>query len=450
MPGLSTEYLIVGNSVAAIGAIEAIRELDSGGSIVLISDEGFPVYSRPLISQYLTGERDLDGILYRSRDFYRRMNVNAILGVRVTGVDYPARVVSTASGDEIHYKKLLLATGARPALPPISGIDLPGVFTFTTLADAIQIREYLPRVRDVVIVGGGLIGLQAAEALARLDLKVSVVEFMPRILSPVLDQAASDIVASLFSQNGVDILTSKAASEIVAGPAGSAGAVVLKDGTALPCDMVIVATGVSPRIDLAKPDAGDSCSHPATGRGIFVNGRMETTMPGVYAAGDVAIGMDLLTGAARAIPIWPNAYLQGRIAGLNMAGKPTAFRGGLAMNAFHFFGLPAVSAGIFDPPKESEPGTKWEILYELKPDMRFYRKLVLRDNKVVGMIGIGAGVERAGVIVGCMANQINCESFKVGLLRDPGIGLFPGPIRRGMILGQVGAGWWRSEEAGAV
>ena len=454
-----SKYMIIGNSVAAIGAVEAIRQIDLNGSIMIISDEIFPAYSRPLISQYVTGEKDLDGLLYRPRDFYQRMKVETLLGVRATGIDYSNKIVSTSTGEEISYGKLLLATGARPGVPPIKGLGLPGVFTFTTLLDAMKIRDYLPKVKEIVIIGGGLIGLQAAEALARLNRKVTVVEFMPRILSPVLDQTGADMVMNLFARNGVEILTGKAASEIIPdtdGSAdgstdGSAGAVVLKDGTSLPCDMVIIATGVVPRLELARSEAGNSHGCPETGRGILVNDAMETTVPGVYAAGDAALGKDLLSGAARPLPIWPNAYLQGRVAGLNMAGRHSSFRGGLAMNAIHFFGLPVVSAGIFDAPEKDESGAEWEMVSELKREKGFYRKIVLRGNKAVGMIGIGDGVERAGVIVGCIANQIDCKSFKIDLLRNPGISLFPGSIRQGMTFGRIGNEWWRSrEEAGVV
>lgn len=497
----SAKYVIIGGSVAAVGAIEALRAEDPGSPLALVTEDRVSPYSRPLISHYLTGERDLDGIRYRPPDFYSRLGVKTFLQTRATRVDFPDHCVHAEgpAGEayEITYEKLLLATGSRPVRPPIQGLEAQGVFSFTSLEDAEAIRAFLPRVKAVVVIGGGLIGLQAAEALSNLGRQVAVVEFQPRILSPVLDAVASGYVEQAFAAHGVRILTSAAAQRVLVDSAGSVAGVALKDGQVLPCQMVIVAAGVTPRTELAGAGFAPAPA-PGAPRAIGVDERMQVQADlqasggaAVYAAGDAALGPDLLSGAARPLPIWPNAYLQGRVAGLNMAGRPTRFRGGLSMNSSHFFGLPVVSAGLFDVPEGADP-QEWEVLtlsadgtppaaarpghaprvgtsssFAVRPGARpgraaarsgagpghpqvpvasgagpFYRKIILRHGRIVGLVAVGAGIDRAGVLVGAMANGVDCSRCKEDLLRNPGIAALPEQVAAAMRTGRFGSHWW--------
>lgn len=420
------DYVIVGSSVAAVAAVEAIRGVDGTGSVLVLGEEKVAAYSRPLISHHFAGKRDVVDMIYPRPGFWDKMGTTVRIGTRVVSCDLKRKTVTTDKGDDIGYGVLLLATGSRPGVPPIEeGLELDGVFTLTNLEDSQNIKEYLPRVRRVCVIGGGLIGLQAAEALIELGRQVTVVEFMERILGRVFDDVASSVVEELFREHGAEIMTRASARRIVPSQSGPArvGEVVLQDGTRIPADMVIVATGVAPRKELADA-AGIE-----TNVGILVDRFMRTSALDVFAAGDVAEGHDLLTGTRRAIPLWPNAYLQGRIAGLNMAGRQTTFPGGVAMNAAHFFGFPAVSAGIFDPSADAE----YDVLQEYRPEKKTYRKLVTRNGCPVGFIFTGDAVDRSGVILGLIRARVGISDCKEELFKCPGLAALPEPLRREMM-----------------
>lgn len=414
------KYVIIGNSAAGVGAAEAIREVDGSGSLALISDEPIHAYSRALIAFYLMGQVSRERLSYRREDFYQVNGIDAILGRRAEKIDFSRRRIHLTSGDELGYEKLLLATGGRPVRPPIPGIELEGVHTFQSLADAEAVRESLAAVRvakaggrpRAVVVGGGLIGLQAAEALADLGFQVDVVELMGRVLSPVLDATASGIIQDLFERRDVRIHTGVAVREIRPDPKvpRRADGVRLGDGAEIPTDLVIMAVGVVPQTELV---AGTAVK---VNKGIVTDQKGETSVPGVYAAGDVAETYDAILGATRPLPIWPKAYYGGRVAGLNMAGKAVENPGDVAMNASHFFGFPAVSAGIHDPEAVASAGAKagagFEVLAEQDEATGYYKKLVLRDGQIVGMVCLGDAVDRSGIILGLMKERVDVEPFK--------------------------------------
>ncbi len=424
------DYVMVGNSVAAVAAVEAIREVDGAGSILVLGEEGVPAYSRPLISEFFAGRRDIADMVYPRPGFYEDMDATVRTSTKVVACDIRAGTVTTAAGERIAYRALLLATGSRAGMPRIEGLNLEGVFTLTSIEDSQGIKEYLPRVRRACVIGGGLIGLQAAEALMGLGRQVVVVEFLDRVLARVFDSTGSSLIADLFTSRGATILTGVATRALRAGDADPTrvAEVVLADGTRIPADMVIVATGVVPRRELAESAGMD------TAAGILVDRFMRTSAPGVFAAGDVAEAHELLTGTRRVVPLWPNAYLQGRVAGLNMAGQDTPFPGGLAMNSSHFFGFPAMSAGMFDPPAEDG----YEVLQEYRPGERFYRKLVLKDGRLVGFVSAGDAVDRSGVILGLIRAGADVSGCEGAILKCPGLVALPEPLRRRMLRGAVG------------
>ncbi|MEW5944937.1 MAG: FAD-dependent oxidoreductase, partial [bacterium] len=216
------EYLILGNSTAGVAAAEAIRSVDREGKLAIVSEEPYHTYSRPLISYLITGERDVERMGYRSGDFYERIGGRVFLGVKVERIDCEGRKVVTSGGEGIGFGKLLIATGGRAIIPPIAGVEREGVFTFTSYDDARRVKDYIERggCDEGVVVGGGLIGLQAAEALCRAGLKVTVVELLARVLAPVLDEEGSRLVEEVFRRNGVRIVTGVGAKEIRGGAVG--------------------------------------------------------------------------------------------------------------------------------------------------------------------------------------------------------------------------------------
>jgi len=417
---MRTKYLIVGNSAGGIGAAEAIRQVDKAGSIIIISDEPYPAYSRPLISEYLAEGRPLEKMLFRPADFYEKNNIRTLLGRKVERFDIDEHAIELESGQGIIWGKLLLATGGVPVVPPIEGIEAGEVFTFTKLDDAKTIDHFLdeyPKRRGrAVVIGGGLIGVSVTEALVKRGVEVSIVEMKERILNTILDEEASVLEEKTLRRAGVSIITGHTVAEIN-GSSGTVSSVTMDDGCRIPCDLVIVAIGVLPRIELVS---GNGIK---TNRGIVVDRYMTTSSPDVYACGDAAEAFDFVYGENRLNPIWPNAYLGGRIAGFNMAGVTREYQGGTAMNSLKYFGLAVVSAGMLNPPDNS-----YELLSK-KYD-HSYKKVILKDGLVVGMVFAG-DIEKAGIVFGLMKDRVKVDDFKQALVaQDFGLVSLPEEIWR--------------------
>ena len=405
-----TNYLIIGNSAGGIGAAEAIRQVDKKGSLVIISDEPYPSYSRPLISKYLSHNRDLEGMLYRPADFYDRNHITTMFGEKVTSLDLESHAAELDDG-KIVWEKLLLATGGKPIVPKMKGDDKKGVFSFITLNDAKAIDGFLYKVGEAVVIGGGLIGMSVTEALIKRGLNVNVIEMKDRILNTILDEEASLIADETIRQFGVKIITDHTVAEIT-GKEMVTG-VILNDGKRIPCNLVVIAIGVLPRTELAL-SAGIKVN-----RGMLVDNFMRTSHPDVYSCGDAAEAYDFLYGSNRVIPIWPNAYLEGKVAGYNMAGVETEYSGGTAMNSLNYFGLDIATAGMVNPPE----GDECEIISARNGIS--YQKIILRKDRLVGMVFVGE-IEKSGMLFGLMRDQVDVGGFKQTLLtNDFGLASLP-------------------------
>ena len=401
------KYLIIGNSAGAIGAVEAIRQIDGSGSLMIVSNEPYPSYSRPLISDYLAGDRVLEGMLYRPLDFYNRLNINTILGNGVSKLDLKRHKVNLSDGTKVSFEKLLIATGGKPIVPPMEGLNKNGVFTFTTLDDAKNIAKIIDKVQKVVVIGGGLIGISVTEALTKCGKQVTVIELMDRILGAVLDEEASCMAEQAVREAGVDIRTGHTVKKIVGKNTNdsSVGGVILDDGQQLDCDIVIVAIGVVPKTDLAK-EAGINVN-----RGIVVDRHMATSAASIYACGDVSEPFDFIFGANRVVPIWPNAHIGGRIARYNMAGKEIEYDGGTVMNSLKYFKFPVISAGLVNPPADGD----YEILSCKKNGQ--YRRILLNDGKIIAIVFV-RDIGKAGIFFGLMREGIDVSDIKDSLLDD--------------------------------
>jgi NAD(P)H-nitrite reductase large subunit len=400
---LTTRYLIIGNSAGGIGAAEAIREVDKAGSIIMISDEPYPSYSRPLISKYLTRERTLETMLYRPPEFYSRNNITPVLGKKVRSLGLGDRTAELENGEHISWEKLLIASGGVPIVPKMEGSGKRGIFTFTTLDDAKAIDEFIENASSAVVIGGGLIGISVTEALKKREVKVTVVEMKDRILNTILDEQASSIAEEALKKAGIKIITGHTVAEIT-GKELVRG-VTLDNGEDIPCSMVIVAIGVSPRTELARG------TEIKLNRGIVVDSQMATNYPGVYSCGDAAEAYDFVYCVNRLTPIWPNAYIGGRVAGYNMAGVKAEYPGGTGMNSLNYFGLDIAAAGIAVPPE----GDGYELMNKQKDGI--YQRIVLKDDLIVGIVLVGA-IEKAGILFSLMRDRVKVSNFKKMLLSD--------------------------------
>jgi NAD(P)H-nitrite reductase large subunit len=415
--------VILGNSAAAVGAIEAIRRVDTSIPITVISDEPYSVYSRPLISYFLAGELKPEQIFYRPKDFYGKNTVRTLLGKHVVKADFEKKKLHIGNGEKVSYDRLLIATGGKPFLPKIEGLGIPGVYTFTKLADAQRISSVLKEVQKAVVIGGGLIGLKAAEALRKRKIEVTVVELADHILSLTMDKTTSSILERALKKEGVHLFTSNTVEAILGDH--HVESVRLANGKSINTQLVIVAIGVIPNID---PFQGTSLHIE---KGILVNNRMETNLPNVYAAGDVTQAYDKILKSYRTIPIWPNAYLQGKVAGYQMVGKEKyQYEGSFMMNAIEVAHIPTISIGLTNPPSENG----YLVMKKFDRSVGVYRKVILKGDVIVGAIFTGH-IDRAGIITGLLRDGVKVKGFKKELMNEPfGLISLPKGLRKERLL----------------
>lgn len=401
------DYVVVGNSAAGVSGCEGIRRHDPRGTIALFSDEARLAYSRCLLTHYISGGVKESCLWYRSAAFYEKNRIDLFRSTKVFQIHPQAKIVVLEDGARIGYGKLLLATGSSAVLYDIPGKDLQGVFTLRTLADAERIMAYIPRTRKAVIIGGGLVSINSAKCLQTKGLEVSIVVSSRHVLSQNIDAVAADIVTAHLRENGIAMMLGTDVLEVI-GREGRVAGVRLSDGRSVECQMVISAKGVKPNLELAY-SAGISIHH-----GVLVDDRMRTSLPDIYAAGDVAEAREIINGEPTVLSIWPLAAEQGKVAGANMAGGDTVYDGSIGMNTAEFFGLPVVSIG---ETTDHEAAAEVEQLVELDLKAKVYRKLVLRDGRVIGVILVGDTIN-AGIFKSIICTRLNVHAIRDLLLKQ--------------------------------
>jgi NAD(P)H-nitrite reductase large subunit len=426
-------YVIIGNSAAAVGAIEAIRQHDTENPITVISDETHRVYSRPLVCHLLGGLVGDERMYYRPPGFYEQHGVEPMLGVRATAINTQEKKVSLAGGGAVSYDRLLLAVGGKPFVPPVAGVDMDGVFTFTRWEDAQAVDRYIREheVRTALVVGGGLIGMKAAKALMARGIRLTIVELADRILSTSFDHTASRLAESILRRAGTEVITGTTVKEIV-GKDGHVDYAILQNGEKADCDLVILGIGVRPNLDLILPEP-EKRTGIKVNRGILVDAHMRTCVPGVYAAGDCVETHDILLNVTLPIAIWPNAARQGHVAGYNMAGVEKTYEGGFPMNSEDIAGVPAIAVGLTDPKEHEE---EYDILEKYDRAAQTYKRLVLHGNRLVGAICVG-DIDRVGIYTGLIRDRADVTPFKEHLLSGSfGLISLPKEYRKHMVVGE--------------
>lgn len=361
-------YVIVGNGVAGTTAAEHIRKNDAKGRIVILTDEDLPFYSRIRLIDYLSGDLDEAGLVARTPEWYDERCIELKTCVRVTGIDGERRVVATAEAGEIPYDLLLLAAGSHSFVPPIIGADRQGTFTLRTIADARKIISCCLRGREVVVIGGGLLGLEAGNALRRRGMHVTVVEFLPRLLPRQLDLRGAAKLQAIMEAMGFSFQLGISVHEIQGGT--TVERVVLDNCEVLPADLVLIAAGVRPNLELAR------CLGLDCNAGVLVDTMLRTSRPEIYAAGDVAEFKGNVYGS------WLAALQQGKIAGANMAGGSQLYRGTVLANKLKVAGIDLAAVGEID--------ADGQYRSEVVETENIYRKLVYdRDNRLIGAVLLG-------------------------------------------------------------
>ena len=364
-----TRYVIVGNGVAGTSAAEEIRKQDHQGSIDIFSIEDKSFYYRIRLPEVVAGDIQEDTIVAKSLNWYKDQGMNLHLETQVTAIDAEKKSLVTEDGQEFIYDRLLLATGSHSFIPPIQGSDKPGVFALRTMQDVREIRKWAQGSEDAVLIGGGLLGLEAGNGLRKLGKKVTVVEVFPRLLPRQLDTKGASRLQSMLEDMGFRFCLGAKTTSIEGEHA--ADKVTLDDGTSLPPDLILVSAGVRPNLELAQQLNLD------LDKGIKVNEYLQTSRPDIYAAGDVTEFQGRVYG------IWPAAQEQGGLAGRNMTGNGQLqpYQGTVMANTLKVVGIELASAGEIDAEGRYEA--------RIKEDDSCYRKIVLDGQSIIGCIMLG-------------------------------------------------------------
>jgi nitrite reductase (NADH) large subunit len=391
-------YIIIGGSAAAISAVESIRSLDRESPIDLFSDEETPLFSRVLLPYYVAEELSKPLLNFRTSDFFDENRVTAHMGVKVTDIDPKSKTIKTIDNKAYPFDKLLIATGGKAIVPPIPGVDKEGISTLKTMADAERI--YNMKGSRAVVIGAGSIGVEACISLTRRGIKATLLEQLAQVMPTVFDAEAAAIVQQRVEDLGIEVFTGEKALRFT-GDKRVQG--VVTDNREIPCDMVVLSVGVRPASELAV-QAGLTIGDM---KGIRIDENMMTGAQDIYAAGDVAETHDIARNAYFLNAIWPCAFEQGHIAGLNMAGRKTAYPGSYRRNSIgNFIGIPAISMGVTHAEScamQSDEDEFREIRVRTKES---YKKLVLRNGKIIGAILVGQ-TQKAGLMSILLRKQVN-------------------------------------------
>ena len=413
------QYVIIGNGVAATGCVEGIRSADSEGKITVISGENRPVYCRPLISYYLEGKATPEKMNYRSPDFAEKMNCEFIYGKQAVQLRQEEKTVVLDDGTVLPYDEVCIATGSVPFVPPFAGLDtVEKPFSFMTMDDALALDAAVNKDSRVLIVGAGLIGLKCAEGLHGRVASITVCDLADRVLSSILDTQSAAVMQQHLEENGIHLLLGDTVSQFEKNVAS------MRSGAEVEFDVLVLAVGVKANTALARQAGAE------VNRGILVNEKMETTVPGIFAAGDCTEGMDASLGQRRVLAILPNAYLQGRCAGINMAGGNAVHDRAIPMNSLGLLGLHAMTAGTAF--SEADGGSMVEEKSEAG-----WKRFFLKDGYLTGFMLLG-DVDRAGIYTALIREKTPLDSIDFAVLKkSPTLAAMPKENRRKKLGGVV-------------
>jgi NAD(P)H-nitrite reductase large subunit len=403
----SVRTVIIGNGIAGFFAARTLRDLDPKRPITLLTHENELFYSRPLITQYLTGEMSRDDLTLSSQLFYQEKGIDLLKGVKVIKVDFKNQKLHLHNQKKIAYDQLLLATGGLPrSLEKVRRTR--GIYFLRTLADAEGMREVVKKSKNALVAGGGLVGIKIAHALHQIGLKTTIIVSSPHLFSRSLDAKAARIFQSHLEEKGIRFFFNDEVTEVMERTSSKdqIWGVVTRQKRKIQGDFVVIGKGVRPNVDLFE---GTSL---LLKEGIAVNRQMKTNLKNVFAAGDAVEAPELLTGKGRLISIWPNASEQGKIAAFNMAGERRQYAGGLPMNAFELYGLSAITMGLIQP----SAGEDYEERIYESPDQKVYQKFVLKGDRIVGAIFLQQ-IQNAGVVLEALKKGANVEAIKEKMIK---------------------------------
>ena len=394
------KIIIIGAGPAGVTAAETVRTFDHQAELTMLTEEPYLPYSPPAMADHFI--LNTDHHLWRSPDWPVQMGVDYQSGVKVATVEPEAHRIRMANGEIMSYDRLLICSGAR-LYAPLAGSELPGIYNFKSLSAA---ENLVSKVRaglahSALIVGAGFIGMEIALLLRQLGVQVTQIEMLDQVMATMLDTETASMALSLMRSHGVDLRLKTKATAFVGD--GKATGVRLESGEVLQADLLIAATGVKPNLDLLEG------SGIVSNLGIKVDEHLRTSAPDVFAAGDCIETPDLLTGLIFVHAIFPNAVEQGRVAGMNLAGYPTAYEGAERMNSLKHLGLPIMAAGE----------KQGDCILREQQDSNL-RTIYLQENRLVGFQLVG-DIHAAGVLHALMIQKSDVSRLRSYLL-DPNFG----------------------------
>ena len=386
-------YVVIGASAAGISGAKTLRELDKEAEIVLVSkDEN--VYSRCILHHYISNHRDVDALNFTSKEFFEENNITWMKGLEVKALNDKDQVLELSSGETLSYDKLLVCSGASAFIPPVPGLrEGNNVVGLRNLDDAILIKEQAKKVKNVVVLGAGLVGIDAVSGLLGQGLNISLVEMSNKILPLQLDKHASDVYEKKFIEEGVSLKLDVKAEKLLLDENNNPKALLLNTGEEVPCELVVVATGVRSNIAFME-NSNVECDR----FGLIIDAKGKTNVENIYGAGDV-------TGRN---PIWPTAVKEGIIAAHNMLGKEmimTDFFG--SKNTMNFVGIATMSLGMVEPADET-------YIVETKVEGDNYKKIIHKEGKIYGAI-IQGDLSYAGVLTQLIKENIDVSKVTKSL-----------------------------------
>lgn len=398
--------VILGNSAAGLSAVTAIRQIDQQCKIVLASAERCYAYTPVLTTYYLAKKIGKEEMFIADSKFYKEKNVKTILGDKAVGLDPSRQIIYLESGKEVAYDNALIATGASPRKLKVMLRGSSKILFLRTLQDAERIAELAKTAKEIVIIGGGLVSLQAANALHKQDVRISLVVNSEQLLSQNVDAHCAEIIQAEMESQGISIHLRSSLKKV--GKRKGRIVIVLDSGPELQGDMVIVGKGVDPNIEWLR-DSGVRLN-----RGVLVNEFMQSNFPNIFAAGDVAESENGVTGQTEVVPGWGKACVQGKVAGLNMMGRQERYIDSTRENVSTLFGLTVASIRLGDIWNSN----KSEELKFFDPRTKVYRKILFAGNRIVGAILLGK-TEDAGIIRNLINSKVDISPWKEEIGKTP-------------------------------
>lgn len=411
---LKTEYFIIGSSHAGLAAAEEIRTNDKKGLITMVTMENTFPYS-PTILPYIISEKVLpDQVKLRDEDYFKKSKINFIKGKAVALVDLKASTAILSDESEVHYEKLLLATGSDPLIPNVENLTNVPFLRLRVMSDALEHLKVIEKVKSAIVMGTGLVGMHAAENFFQKGINVDVVRARPkkkpRILPNYFDEECSRLIQNVFESHGVNFYLENYA--VRADYAQNKFIITLYDGKELKGDLLLVCTGIKPRVELLAD------SDVEIDQGVMVDRKMKTSVDNIWAAGDVAQADDFFSKEKILNCILTDAVLQGKIAGASMSdGRlDSDYIGGISMNTFNFFGNRAFSIGVHTPaPEDNEEHV---INKTVLPKVNFYQKMIFRGAVLVGMSAVNSNLD-PGIVLNLIKRKVDLKEEHVEFICNP-------------------------------